>query len=361
MSENPVRLLPEKDRYNTAVIGATGEVGELTLRLLDERGFPMSNPRVCASERSIGRKIRSYAHHMKSLEDVKHITAADDLDIVFLAAEAGACRELAPKIAETGAIVIDNSPAWRQDPRVPLIVPEVNPQALQDTEIGIIANPNSTTTIAMPVLKPLHDEAGLARLTVFMNQAASGLGKAGKTELHRSTMLETHKTTFSLHGKYRPDIFPETPAFNIIPLRGELQSNSNTDEENRFIQESRRILEIGDLAVSATSLSVPVLYGHSLVIEAWFREDLKPHQAIDILQQAPGVDIVDIPSTRRSETKNSVLVGRIRPSSGSENSLLMVVSGSNLRKGASLNAVQVAELLINQGYSYVREAEFKEV
>jgi len=318
---------------NIGIVGATGVVGGLMRSVLAERDFPVSAIRLFASSRSAGRRL-DWAGTQVTVEDA---STADwrGLDLVLFSA---------------GATVVDNSSAWRMDPDVPLVVAEVNPDALERMPKGIVANPNCTTMVGMPVLKPLHDEAGLRRVVVSTYQAVSGAGRNGITELDeqiakvgdQSTELATSGHTVSFPA---PRVFPEPIAFNVVPFAGNLV-DSETDEEHKFRNESRKILGLSDLAVSCTCVRVPVYTGHSLSLNVEFDRPLSPARASAILAEAPGVSVVDVPTPLKAAGVDPCLVGRIRQDLGIASGLALFVSGDNLRKGAALNAVQIAEAMV---------------
>src|SRR5690606_5846590 len=275
------------------------------------------------------------------------------LDIVLFSAGKSTSKELAPRVAAEGATVIDNSSAWRMDPDVPLVVPEVNAHALDTIPKGIVANPNCTTMAAMPVLKPLDVEAGLRRLVISSYQAASGAGLAGVAELDEQVQkLAPDASRFTFDGRAvdRPagSKFPRTLAFNVVPVCGSVvdDGSDETDEEQKLRNESRKILELPDLAVSATCVRVPVFTGHSLAINAEFGRPITPERATEILRGAPGVELAEIPNPLDAAGRDPSYVGRIRRDPSVENGLALFVSGDNLRKGAALNAVQIAEALL---------------
>jgi len=340
------------------IVGATGVVGALMRSVLAERDFPVSELRLFASERSAGMRLDWRGTEI-TVEDA---ATADwrGLDLVLFSAGATTSRALAPRVAEAGATVVDNSSAWRMDPDVPLVVAEVNPGALDDVPKGIVANPNCTTMVGMPVLKPLHDEAGLRRVVVSTYQAVSGAGRNGITELDeqiakvgdQSTDLAALGPSGPLSGpsasgvSFPPSrVFPETIAFNVVPFAGNLV-DSETDEEHKFRNESRKILGLPDLAVSCTCVRVPVYTGHSLSLNVEFNRPLSPERASAILAHAPGVGMVDVPTPLKAAGVDSCLVGRIRQDPGVASGLALFVSGDNLRKGAALNAVQIAEEVV---------------
>lgn len=335
-----------------AVVGATGQVGQVVRQLLIERGFEADAVRFLASSRSAG-KVIGFGESEIVVEDVED---ADPLGIdiaIFSAGAATSCAQ-APRFAEAGAVVIDNSSAWRKDPNVPLVVSEVNPEHLDDIPLGIVANPNCTTMAAMPVLKPLHDEARLSRLVISTYQAVSGAGIAGVRELsglaaaavsQGSEVLTYSGDAISMPA---PQVFAEPIAFNVVPFAGALvdDGSDETDEEQKLRHESRKILSIPDLLVSGTCVRVPVFTGHSLQVNAEFEHPLSPERAKDLLKKAPGVRLEDVPTPLKAAGRDPSLVGRIRRDEGVPDGrgLSMFISGDNLRKGAALNAVQIAEI-----------------
>jgi aspartate-semialdehyde dehydrogenase len=321
-------------------------------KLLAERKFPVSEIRFFASARSAGTKLPWRGEEIV----VEDAATADPsgLDIALFSAGGSTSKAQAPRFAEAGVTVIDNSSAWRMDPDVPLVVSEVNPQAIKDARKGIIANPNCTTMAAMPVLKPLHDEAGLVRLITSTYQAVSGSGLAGVEELAaqvsavaaRSSEL-THDgsaLTFPAPAKYVAPI-----AFNVLPMAGSIVDDGSfeTDEEQKLRNESRKILDIPALLVSGTCVRVPVFSGHSLSINAEFAAPLSVARATELLSNAPGVQLSDVPTPLEAAGKDPSYVGRIRTDPGVPDGrgLALFVANDNLRKGAALNAVQIAELI----------------
>jgi len=275
------------------------------------------------------------------------------LDIVLFSAGATVSRALAPRVAEAGAIVVDNSSAWRSDPDVPLVVAEVNPHVLAHIPKGIVANPNCTTMVAMPVVKPLHVEAGLRRIVASTYQAVSGAGVKGVGELEKQAAnVSGRATELALSGSAgvefpAPEAFVAPIAFNVIPLAGRVvdDGSGETDEEQKLRNESRKILEIPGLAVSCTCVRVPVFTGHSLSLNLEFDRPLSVARAYQILASAPAVTLVDVPTPLSAAGADPTFVGRIRRDEGAENGIALFLSGDNLRKGAALNAVQIAEAL----------------
>jgi aspartate-semialdehyde dehydrogenase len=336
------------------VVGATGQVGTVMQAILEERGFPVDELRLFASARSAGRTL-SFRGADVVVEDAAVADPAG-LDIALFSSGATASRQLAPRFADAGAIVIDNSSAWRMDPDVPLVVPEVNESTLTAIAKGIVANPNCTTMVAMPVLKPLHDAAGLTRLVTSTYQAVSGSGLAGVAELDeqlRATVDGAAALTFDGRAVAGPaaSVFPDRIAHNVLSIAGSLvdDGSGETNEEQKFRDESRKILGIPDLAVTCTCVRVPVFTGHSLAIVAEFAGALAPDEATKLLDGAPGVELSDLPTPRRAAGIDPTLVGRIRVADGAPHALALFVSGDNLRKGAALNAVQIAESLVRLG------------
>ncbi|MEO8163196.1 MAG: aspartate-semialdehyde dehydrogenase [Ilumatobacteraceae bacterium] len=306
-----------------------------------------------ASARSAGTKIE-WSGEKFLVEDAAEADP-HGLDVVLFSAGASASRALAPKYAGAGATVIDNSSAWRMYPDVPLIVAEVNPEDVNHARLGIIANPNCTTMAAMPVLKPLHDAAQLVRLVISTYQAVSGGGLSGVAELDEQTRFGAQTAPdLTYNGQALdfppPSAFARTIAFNVLPFAGALVDDGSfeTEEEKKLRNESRRILHIPELRVSGTCVRVPVFTGHSLSINAEFARPMTPAKAIEILSAAPGVEVVDIPTPLLAAGKDPSFVGRIRQDStiDDDRGLVLFVSNDNLRKGAALNAMQIAELLI---------------
>jgi aspartate-semialdehyde dehydrogenase len=337
-----------------AVVGATGQVGAVMRRLLEEREFPMQQVRFLASARSAGTTLPWKGGEIL-VEDASTADLAG-IDIALFSAGGASSKELAPKFAAAGAIVIDNSSAWRMDPDVPLVVSEVNPEAIAEARKGIIANPNCTTMAAMPVLRPLSDEAGLRRLVVSSYQAVSGSGLAGVSELedqvraaviHDIAALTHDGAAVSLP---EPRKYVRPIAFNVIPLAGSIVADGSleTDEEQKLRNESRKILGLPDLLVSGTCVRVPVFTGHSLSINAEFDRPISVERALELLAAAPGVEISEVPNPLQAAGADPSFVGRVRQDSSVPDGrgLALFVSSDNLRKGAALNAVQIAELVV---------------
>lgn len=332
------------------IVGATGQVGTVMRRILAERKFPTDELRLFASARSAGSTIEWEGQEI-TVEDA---STADytGLDIVLFSAGGATSKALAEKVASQGAVVIDNSSAWRKDPEVPLVVSEVNAHAIKNRPKGIIANPNCTTMAAMPVLRPLHDEAGLDALVVTSYQAVSGSGVAGVAELHgqaSKVIADADKLTHDGGAVEFPEpaVYKRPIAFNVLPLAGSIVDDGSfeTDEEQKLRNESRKILEIPELKVSGTCVRVPVFSGHSLQINARFARPISVERAYELLKDAEGVELSEIPTPLQAAGQDVSYVGRIRADETVENGLALFVSGDNLRKGAALNAVQIAELV----------------
>jgi len=337
------------DGLRVGVVGATGQVGAVMRRLLAERGFPISELRFFASARSAGSTL-PWGTGEITVEDA---ATADPtgLDIALFSAGATTSRAQAPRFAEAGVTVIDNSSAWRRDPDVPLIVSEVNPQALAEMRKGIIANPNCTTMAAMPVLAPLHAEAQLTRIIASTYQAVSG---SGVEELDSQVKAVVDKAAELAHDGSAvafpdPVKYVRPIAFNVLPLAGSIVDDGSfeTDEEQKLRNESRKILGIPDLLVSGTCVRVPVFSGHSLSLNVEFARPLSVERATELLSTAPGVELSDVPTPLQAAGRDPSYVGRIRQDPGAPDGrgLALFVSNDNLRKGAALNTVQIAELI----------------
>ena len=322
-------------------------------RLLDERDFPVDEIRYFSSARSAGTTLPWKGGEVT----VENAETADPagLDIALFSAGATGSRALAPRFADAGAVVIDNSSAFRMDPEVPLIVSEVNGHLIREAPKGIIANPNCTTMAAMPVLKPLHDAAGLIRLIASTYQAVSGGGLTGVDELDKQAREVVDQAAELTHDGGAvtfptPQKFVEPIAFNAVPICGSVvdDGENETDEEKKLRNESRKILDIPDLLVSGTCVRVPVFTGHSLSLNAEFANPLSPHEAYDLLATAPGVVVDEIPTPLKAAGADPSYVGRIRRDPGVPDGrgLALFVSNDNLRKGAALNTIQIAELFL---------------
>jgi aspartate-semialdehyde dehydrogenase len=343
MSARPVRL---------GVVGATGQVGVAMRQILLDRNFPIDEVRFFASARSAG-TVLPFGDRDVTVEDASTADPSG-LDIAVFSAGGETSKALAPRFADAGVVVVDNSSAWRMDPDVPLVVSEVNPEAIADARKGIIANPNCTTMAAMPVLKPLHDEAGLVRLVVSSYQAVSGSGVAGVEELAGQIAAAGDKALeLAYDGEAvafpEPAKYARTIAYNVLPMAGSIvdDGSNETDEEQKLRNESRKILGIPDLRVSGICVRVPVFTGHSLAISAEFERSMTPERARELLAQAPGVELSEIPNPLQAAGKDPSYVGRLRrdPGVDGDRGLALFVSNDNLRKGAALNTVQIAELV----------------
>ncbi|SDJ52797.1 aspartate-semialdehyde dehydrogenase [Frankineae bacterium MT45] len=335
------------------VVGATGQVGGVVRSILAERGFPVAEIRYFSSARSAGTKLPWNGEEI-IVEDAA-LADPSGLDIAIFSAGGSTSKALSPKFAAAGVKVIDNSSAWRMDPDVPLVVSEVNPEAIHEARKGIIANPNCTTMAAMPVLKPLHDEAGLLRIVASTFQAVSGSGLAGVDELDTQAKavidgaaglaFDGGAVQFPAPVKYVAPI-----AFNVLPMAGSIVDDGSfeTDEEQKLRNESRKILGIPELLVSGTCVRVPVFSGHSLSLNVEFASPLSVSRALELLSSAPGVQVVDVPTPLQAAGIDPSLVGRVRQDPGVPDGrgLALFVSNDNLRKGAALNAVQIAELFL---------------
>ncbi len=337
------------------IVGATGQVGVAMRQILEERAFPAEEVRFFASARSAG-SVLPFAGREIVVEDAATADPSG-LDIALFSAGASTSRALAPVFAERGVTVVDNSSAFRMDPDVPLVVSEVNPEAVGEARKGIIANPNCTTMAAMPVLKPLHDAAGLVRLVAATYQAVSGSGVAGVEELEEQVAAAGDKARELAYDGQAvafpdPRTYARTIAYNVLPLAGSIvdDGSGETDEEQKLRNESRKILGLPDLRVSGHCVRVPVFTGHSLAINAEFERALSVEQARELLAGAPGVELSEVPTPLQAAGRDPSYVGRIRQDTGVDGGrgLALFVSNDNLRKGAALNTVQIAELLLDR-------------
>lgn len=332
-------------KLNVGIVGATGVVGSAMLAILKERDFPIRSLRLFASARSAGKVLDGV-----TIEDASSADFAG-LDVVLFSAGGSTSKALAPKAAAAGAVVIDNSSAWRSDPEVPLVVAEVNAHAMANLPKGIVANPNCTTMAAMPVLKPLHDEAGLKRLICSTYQAVSGAGQEGIDILARQLAHVGDSAALLASGGHS-DLLPAAEkwavpmAHNVVPLNYVLGEDDYTEEELKLRDESRKILEIPGLPVSGTCVRVPVFTGHSLSLNLEFERPISAERALELLGTAPGVVVSAVPNPLEATGQDPVFVGRVRKDPTVPHGLALFVVGDNLRKGAALNAVQIAEALI---------------
>jgi aspartate-semialdehyde dehydrogenase len=336
-----------KSEYHVALAGATGAVGNEMLQILEEQEFPVASLKLLASSRSAGKTLdfRGESLHVEELRD----DSFEGVDIALFSAGAAASRQFAPAAAESGCVVIDNSSGWRMDPEVPLVVPEVNPHAVADyRRKGIIANPNCSTIQMVVVLKPIYDAAGIERVVVSTYQAVSGTGKNAIEELTEQTR---NLLTFQ---EVTAEVYPHRIAFNCFPHIGSFLENGYTEEEMKMVHETHKIMEDPNIRVSATTVRIPVFYGHSEAVNIQTERKLSAKEARVLLFQAPGIRVMDNPDERiypmPSEAAgiNDTLVGRIREDISIENGLDLWIVADNIRKGAALNTVQIAELLIKE-------------
>jgi len=333
--------------FNVAVVGATGAVGSTMLKVLEERGFPVTQLRPLASERSEGRQL----DYLGQPRTVRRLTsdAFEGIHIALFSAGASRSREFAPAAVEAGAVVIDNSSAYRMDPAVPLVVPEVNEHDLEGHS-GIVANPNCVAAPLVVALKPIADAAGLERVIVSSYQSVSGTGQAAVAELREQA------AGFLAGDEPEPSVYPHPIAFNVLPHIDVFDESGYTGEERKVAAETRKMLGIPDLPVSATCVRVPVLHAHSQSVQIETTEKLSAEGARSLLMAAPGVVLVDepllnrYPLPREAAGRDDVLVGRIREDSSHERGLVLWVVSDNLRKGAATNAVQIAESLVTRGW-----------
>ena len=331
--------------YNVAVVGATGAVGRTMIEVLEERDFPVKNIKLLASERSVGKKIPFKGEEI-AVEKLDK-DSFKDVEIALFSAGASRSLEFGPIAAEAGAVVVDNSSAWRMDPDIPLVVPEVNPHAIsQYKNKGIIANPNCSTIQMVVVLNPLHKEAKIKRIVVSTYQAVSGSGQKAIEE------LKSQVRAWCEGKPLEHSVYPHQIAFNCLPHIDVFLENGYTKEEMKMVNETRKIMEAPDIKVSATTVRVPVFYGHSESVNIEFEKEIEPDKAREILSNADGVKVVDDPSNNvyplaiDAEGQDLTFVGRIRKDTSVEHGLDLWIVADNIRKGAATNAVQIAEVLI---------------
>ena len=336
-----------KSEYQVAVAGATGAVGNEMIQILEEQEFPVASLKLLASSRSLGKTLDFRGESLR-VEELRE-GSFQGIDIALFSAGAGPSKKFAPAAAESGCVVIDNSSGWRMDPEVPLVVPEVNPHAVADyRNKGIIANPNCSTIQMVVVLKPIYDAVGIERVVVSTYQAVSGTGKSAMDELTEQTrnLLSFQEAT--------PEVYPHRIAFNCFPHIGSFLENGYTEEEMKMVHETHKIMEDSNIRVSATTVRIPVFYGHSEAVNIQTERKLSAKDARVLLFQAPGVRVMDNPDERiypmPSEAAgiNDTLVGRIREDISNENGLDLWIVADNIRKGAALNTVQIAELLVKE-------------
>ncbi len=352
-------MAPEAKELTVAVVGATGQVGSVMLKLLKERDFPLTKLRLFSSPRSAGKRV-DWSGQSIEVEDVTTTTEKDlqGIDIAIFSAGGSASKEYAPKFARAGAVVIDNSSAWRKDPLVPLVVAEVNPKDILERPLGIIANPNCTTMAAMPAMKALDGVAGLRVLRVATYQAVSGSGLAGVNELAGQIKATASQPIEKLAHDGASVDYPNSEVYvapiahNVVAMAGSIvdDDSGETDEEQKLRNESRSILGLPDLLVSATCVRVPVFTGHSLAVNAEFDKPISVTQAVAALEDQPGVMLVDVPTPLEAAGNDPTYVGRIRQDQAvpEQRGLSLFIASDNLRKGAALNAIQIAELVANE-------------
>ena len=334
-------------KYHVAVAGATGAVGNEMIKILQELEFPLASLKLLASSRSVGKTLEFRGEDLP-VEELRE-DSFEGMDIALFSAGAGPSREFAPAAANSGCVVIDNSSAWRMDPEVPLVVPEVNPHAVANyAKKGIIANPNCSTIQMVVVLKPIHDAAGIERVVVSTYQAVSGTGKRAMAEL-------TSQTRNLLNfQEAKSEVYPYRIAFNCFPHIGSFLKNGYTEEEMKMVHETQKIMEDSTIRVSATTVRIPVFYGHSEAVNLQTKKKLTAKEARVLLVQAPGVRVMDNPDEQiypmplDAAGINETLVGRIREDLSIENGLDLWIVADNIRKGAALNTVQIAEILAKE-------------
>jgi aspartate-semialdehyde dehydrogenase len=333
--------------YKVAIVGATGMVGQEFARVLEQRNFPIESIRLLASDRSAGKKL--FFSHKEIVVEETTPESFKDVDIALFSAGSEASRYFSPIAAQSGAVVIDNSSAFRMDPKVPLVVPEINPEDIK-THRGIIANPNCSTIQLVVALYPLHKVNPIKRIVVTTFQSVSGTGTAAVDEL-------TLQSKQMLNGKaVNPHVYPHQIAFNVLPEIDVFLDNAYTKEEWKMMEETRKIMHASDIAISATCARVPVFIGHSQAVNVEFSEVMSPDEARRILAQAPGVKLLDDPTISlypqpwSAAGTDEVFVGRIRRDSSHDNGLVMWVVADNIRKGAALNAIQIAEVIVDSGW-----------
>ncbi len=344
---------------NLAVLGATGQVGMVMRSILEQRNFPVKDIRFMASARSAGQVI-SYEGHDVVVEDVAKADLSD-IDIAIFSAGGGTSKQWAPAFAQAGAYVIDNSSQWRMHDDVPLVVAEVNPEDLDDVPSHIIANPNCTTMAAMPAVKALHDRFGLKRLVASSYQAVAGAGRDGVLQLMNEATAAIDQGADKLVFDGKAIEFPEptkivkTIAFNAVPFIGSIvdDGSEETDEEQKWRNESRKILHIPGLPAACTCVRIGVFTSHGMSVQAEFEKDVTPDMAREVLRDAPGVELMDVPTPLDAAGKDPSFVGRIRQDQSVEGKkgLSFFIANDNLRKGAALNAIQIAEVMVSKHFA----------
>ena len=333
--------------YRVAIVGATGEVGRKFLQVLEERNFPVSDIVLYASSRSAGTKL-TFRGETVEVMDISKENSFNGIDIALFSAGSGVSKTYAPLFARDNAVVIDNSSAWRMEKDVPLVVPEVNPEDVKNHK-GIIANPNCSTIQMVVALKPIYDKVGISRIIVSTYQSVSGAGAKSIRELEDQVRAWCKGEEFP-----QENYIPRRIAFNVVPHIDIFLENLYTKEEMKMVNETRKILHDPDIKISATTVRVPVFYGHAEAITIETKEFISPQEARDILSKGEGIVVMDDPENKEyptpidAEGRDEVFVGRIRESLVFERGLSMWVVADNIRKGAATNAVQIAELIINQ-------------
>ena len=334
-------------KYNVAVVGATGAVGNQMITCLEERNFPVKSVKLLASARSAGRMLR-FRGDLLPVEELTE-DSFKGTDIALFSAGGGISQTFAPIAAKDGCVVVDNSSAWRMDPEVPLVVPEVNPHAIAGyKQKGIIANPNCSTIQMVVPLNPIHKKVGIKRIVVSTYQAVSGTGKKAIDELFDQTRAMINFLD------YEPKVYPHQIAFNCLPHIDVFQENGYTKEEMKMVNETRKILEDSNIGVTATTVRVPVFYGHSESVNVETKKPISAEEARALLEDTPGIKVMDDPKTNLyplatdAAGKDLILVGRIREDESIPNGINMWVVADNIRKGAATNAVQIAEILATE-------------
>ncbi|OGP65252.1 MAG: aspartate-semialdehyde dehydrogenase [Deltaproteobacteria bacterium RBG_13_53_10] len=337
----------KKDRYNVAVVGATGAVGNEMLSILEERDFPVNNLKLLASQRGAGTRMefKGKSYTVEVLDE----NSFKGMEIGLFSAGGSVSEKFAPIAGRAGCVVIDNTSAFRMDPDVPLVIPEVNAHAIaRYPKKNIIANPNCSTIQMVVVLKPIHDAARIKRVVVSTYQAVSGTGKRAIKELENQVLAIYN------HQEIKKEVYPHQIAFNCLPHIDVFFDNGYTKEEMKMVNETKKIMEDDSIAVTATTVRVPVFYGHSEAVNIETEKKIKADEVREILSKAPGVVVVDNPKkfeyplAIHAAGKDDTLVGRIREDESIPNGINLWVVADNIRKGAALNAVQIAEILIRQ-------------
>ena len=339
------------NRPRVAIVGATGLVGQTFIKVLEERKFPMESLTLMASARSVGKRLAAFGEKHEVIEATPD--AFEGIDIALFSAGGGTSKQLAPEAAKRGVVVVDNSSAWRMDPAVPLVVPEVNPDDAL-TNNGIVANPNCSTIQMVVALWPLHRENPIKRIIVDTYQSASGAGAHALEE-----MIEQSRSVLN-GAEAQPSAFPHQIAFNALPQIDIFDEDDYTKEEIKMVRETQKIMHAPEIAVSATCVRIPVAYAHSEAVHVEFTNPITPSVAREILKNAPGVVVTDNPATQSypmaidAQGRDEVFVGRLRRDTALDNGLSMWVVSDNIRKGAATNTIQIAELLTSSALAMAR-------